>query len=414
MKPAIRPIAQLPPSFSASVKKMRSPVRPLSQACLAAMLATISITSLVHAPAARADTVMSPGEKAPVAKNITTETLLEGLDHPWSMAFLPDDGGMLVTERSGALNFWKPGNDKPTPINGAPQVWAQGQGGLLDVVLAPDFATSRHIYLSYAEAGKDGKAGTAVGFGTLSADNTTLADFKVVFRQEPKLSTGNHFGSRIIFDRKGYMFIALGENNQRPTSQDLDKLQGKIVRLFPDGRIPKNNPFVGKQGARPEIWSYGHRNQQGAALNPWSGALWTNEHGPRGGDEVNIPQPGKNYGWPLATYGINYSGLPIPEAKGSDGPGLTQPIYAWKVSPAISGMAFYDSDRFASWKHSVFIGALSQKRLLNLKVEGNTLKDEQVIFEGERIRDVKVGPDGYVYVLTDDSDGKLIRLGQKN
>lgn len=413
MKPAIRPIAQLPLSFSASVK-MLSPVRPLSQACLAAMLATISIASLVHAPAARADTVMSPGEKAPVAKNIATETLLEGLDHPWSMAFLPDNGGMLITERSGALNFWKPGNDKPAPINGTPQVWAQGQGGLLDVVLAPDFATSRHIYLSYAEEGKDGKAGTAVGFGTLSADNTTLADFKVVFRQEPKLSTGNHFGSRIIFDRKGYMFIALGENNQRPTSQDLDKLQGKIVRLFPDGRIPQDNPFVGKQGVRPEIWSYGHRNQQGAALNPWSGALWTNEHGPRGGDEVNIPEPGKNYGWPLATYGINYSGLPIPEAKGTDGPGLTQPIYAWKVSPAISGMAFYDSDRFASWKHSVFIGALSQKRLLNLKVDGNTLKDEQVIFEGERIRDVKVGPDGYVYVLTDDSNGKLIRLGQKN
>jgi len=378
------------------------------------MLATIAIAGLMHAPAVRADTVMSPGEKAPVAKNIATETLLEGLDHPWSMAFLPDNGGMLITERSGALNFWKPGNDKPAPINGTPQVWAQGQGGLLDVVLAPDFATSRHIYLSYAEEGKDGKAGTAVGFGTLSADNATLADFKVVFRQEPKLSTGNHFGSRIIFDRKGYMFIALGENNQRPTSQDLDKLLGKIVRLFPDGRIPKDNPFVGKQGVRPEIWSYGHRNQQGAALNPWSGALWTNEHGPRGGDEVNIPEPGKNYGWPLATYGINYSGLPIPEAKGSDGPGLTQPIYAWKVSPAISGMAFYDSDRFASWKHSVFIGALSQKRLLNLKVDGNTLKDEQVIFEGERIRDVKVGPDGYVYVLTDDSDGKLIRLGQKN
>ena len=413
MKPAKRPIAQLPLSFSASVK-MRSPVRPLFQACLAAMLAAISIASLVYAPAARANTVMSPGEKAPVAKNITTETLLEGLDHPWSMAFLPDDGSMLITERSGALNIWKPGNDKPTPVNGTPQVWAQGQGGLLDVVLAPDFATSRHVYLSYAEEGKDGKAGTAVGFGTLSADNTTLADFKVVFRQEPKLSTGNHFGSRIIFDRKGYMFIALGENNQRPTSQDLDKLQGKIVRLFPDGRIPQDNPFVGKQGVRPEIWSYGHRNQQGAALNPWSGALWTNEHGPRGGDEVNIPEPGKNYGWPLATYGINYSGLPIPEARGTDGSGLTQPIYAWKVSPAISGMSFYDSDRFASWKHSVFIGALSQKRLLNLKVDGNTLKDEQVIFEGERIRDVKVGPDGYVYVLTDDSDGKLIRLGQKN
>src|SRR5690606_4223479 len=302
------------------------------------------------------------------------------------MAFLPNDAGMLITERSGNLNYLKPDSDKPVVVDGSPKVWAKGQGGLLDVVLAPDFAETRNVYLSYAEEGKDGKAGTAVGFGQLTPDNTRLENFQVVFRQEPKLSVGNHFGSRIIFDRKGYMFIALGENDQRPTSQDLDKLQGKIVRLFADGRIPQDNPFVGKQGVRPEIWSYGHRNQQGAALNPWSGALWTNEHGPRGGDEVNIPEPGKNYGWPLATFGINYSGQPIPEAKGTEGAGLTQPIYAWKVSPAISGMAFYDHDRFPSWKQTVFIGALAQQRLLNLKVEGDALKDEQVIFEGERIR----------------------------
>lgn len=372
----------------------------------------LALGTLAGVPATTyADTLFSPGDKAPVANNIAAETLLRQLDHPWSMAFLPANTGMLITERSGTLNFWKPGSDKPAVIGGTPKVWANGQGGLLDVALAPDFAKTRHVYLSYAEAGKDGKAGTAVGFGRLSDDNSTLENFRVVFRQEPKLSVGNHFGSRIIFDRKGYMFIALGENNQRSTSQDLDKLQGKVVRLFPDGRIPRDNPFAGKQGARAEIWSYGHRNQQGAALNPWTGALWTNEHGPRGGDEVNIPQPGKNYGWPLATYGINYSGLPIPEAKGTEGAGLTQPIYAWKVSPAISGMAFYDSDRFAPWRHSVFIGALSQKRLLHLKVDGDTLKDEQVVFEGERIRDVKVGPDGYVYILTDESDGKLIRLG---
>ncbi len=366
-----------------------------------------------YAATAKAQTTLSVGDKAPVAENITTETLLEGLDHPWSMAFLPDDGGMLITERSGKLNYLKPGSDKPVVVDGSPKVWARGQGGLLDVVLAPDFSKTRNVYLSYAEEGKDGKAGTAVGFGQLAPDNTRLENFQVVFRREPKLSVGNHFGSRIIFDRKGYMFIALGENDQRLTSQDLDKLQGKIVRLYPDGRIPQDNPFVGKQGVRPEIWSYGHRNQQGAALNPWSGALWTNEHGPRGGDEVNIPEPGKNYGWPLATFGINYSGRPIPEAKGTEGAGLTQPIYAWKVSPAISGMAFYDHDRFASWKQTVFIGALAQQRLLNLKVQGNTLKDEQVIFEGERIRDVKVSPDGYVYVLTDTGDGKLIRLGMK-
>lgn len=388
--------------------------RSLQRAAIAGMFTLMAGGWLYTTAAFSAEVTMSPGDTAPVAKNIASEMLLNGLEHPWSMAFLPDNGGMLITERTGTLNYWKPGNDKPAAVSGTPAVWVSGQGGLLDVALAPDFAKTRHVYLSYAEEGQDGKAGTAVGFGRLSEDNTKLEDFKVVFRQEPKLSTGNHFGSRIIFDRNGYMFIALGENNQRPTSQDLDKLQGKTVRLFPDGRIPEDNPFVGKQGARPEIWSYGHRNQQGAALNPWTGALWTNEHGPRGGDEVNIPQPGKNYGWPLATYGINYSGLPIPEAKGTDGPGLTQPIYAWKVSPAISGMAFYDSEQFPAWKQSVFIGALSQKRLLHLKVDGDTLKDEEVVFKGERIRDVKVGPDGYVYVLTDAGDGKLIRLGLKN
>ncbi|RZT93957.1 glucose/arabinose dehydrogenase [Advenella incenata] len=413
MKPAVPATSRLqslPKSFTHQPAR-----RLLSRSTLASLLMAAVAVSCVQVATAQAQTtIMSPGDKAPVAQNVTTETLLKGLEHPWSMAFLPNDAGMLITERSGHLNYWKQGSDKPVVISGSPKVWANGQGGLLDVVLAPDFAKTRHIYLSYAEEGKDGKAGTAVGFGRLSEDNTKLDTFKVVFRQEPKLSVGNHFGSRIIFDRKGYMFIALGENDQRPTSQDLDKLQGKIVRLFPDGRIPQDNPFVGKQGVRPEIWSYGHRNQQGAALNPWTGALWTNEHGPRGGDEVNIPEPGKNYGWPLATYGINYSGLPIPEAKGTDGAGLTQPIYAWKVSPAISGMAFYDHDRFAPWKQSVFIGALAQQRLLNLKVDGATLKDEQVIFEGERIRDVKVGPDGYVYVLTDTGDGKLIRLGLQN
>ncbi len=359
---------------------------------------------------ARADTVFSPGDNAPVATDVRSTTLLSGLDHPWAMAFLPDNAGILITERSGALRYWKAGS-APLTVVGTPKVWANGQGGLLDVVLAPDFARTRHVYLTYAEAGADGKAGTAAGFGRLSPDNRRLEDFKVIFRQQPKLSSGNHFGSRIVFDRQGHLFIALGENNERPTSQDLDKLQGKIVRLFPDGKIPPDNPFVKQQGARPEIWSYGHRNQQGAALNPWTGQLWTNEHGPRGGDEINIPQPGNNYGWPLATYGINYSGLPIPEAKGETGAGLTPPIYAWRVSPAISGMAFYDNPRYPQWQKSVFIGALAQQRLLRLKVDGNTVGQEEVIFTGERVRDVRAGPDGEMYILTDSGDGKLIRLG---
>lgn len=183
-----------------------------------------------------------------------------------------------------------------------PKVWAEGQGGLLDVVLSPAFDKDRTVYLSYAEEGSDGKAGTAVGRGQLSEDRARLENFSVIFRQQPKLSVGNHFGSRLVFDRDGYLFIALGENNQRATAQDLDKLQGKIVRILPDGEVPKDNPFVGKDNVRPEIWSFGHRNQQGAALNPWTGKLWTHEHGPRGGDEINIPEPGKNYGWPIATH----------------------------------------------------------------------------------------------------------------
>ncbi len=247
------------------------------------------------------------------------------------------------------------------PLRGVPKVFAVGQGGLLDVVLSPDFAEDRLVYLAYAEEG-DGAAGTAVGRGKLSADAMALEGFEVIFRQQPKLSSGTHFGSRLVFDRDGHLFIALGDNNNRPTAQDLDKLQGKLVRIFPDGRIPEDNPFTSRDGARKEIWSYGHRNQQGAALNPWSGRLWTHEHGPRGGDEINIPEAGKNYGWPLATHGINYSMLAIPEAKGKTVEGTEPPHHVWEKSPAISGMAFYDAERFPAWQHNLFIGALSGRR----------------------------------------------------
>lgn len=352
-----------------------------------------------------------PSEEGP----ITVTELVTGLEHPWSMAFLPGDAGILITEKPGSLRLWHKGQGLSARIAGLPGVYTQSQGGLLDISLAPDFERSRRVYLTYAEEGKDRRAGTAAGYGVLSADGSTLQDFKVIFRQQPKLSTGIHFGSRLVFDREGFLFIVLGENNQRSTAQDLGKLQGKIVRLYPDGRIPQDNPFVGKENARPEIWSYGHRNQQGAALNPWTGQLWTNEHGPRGGDEVNIPLAGKNYGWPRATYGINYSGLPIPEAKGSQVPGTEPPIYYWKVSPAISGMAFYDASRFPRWDHSLFIGALKEESLIRLRLEGDKIVHEERLLEarGERIRDVRVGPDGYVYALTDESDGKLLKIGLK-
>lgn len=347
--------------------------------------------------------------------------LITGLEHPWSLAILPDDAGLLITEKPGRLRHVAGDKGPGKIVAGTPEVFASGQGGLLDVVLSPDFAADRLVYLGYAEAGPDGKAGTAVGRGRLSADHARLENFEVLFRQEPKLSTGHHFGVRLVFDRDGYLFIALGENNQRPTSQDLDKLQGKVVRLHADGRIPDDNPFAKdgarrsdarRDGARPEIWSYGHRNQQGAALHPETGRLWTHEHGPRGGDEINIPEAGKNYGWPLATHGINYSFMPIPEAKGKTAPDTEPPLYVWEESPAISGMAFYTSDRFAPWKGNLFIGALKTQELIRLELSGDKVVHEERLLGSrkERIRDVRQAPDGSLYLLTDSARGKLLKV----
>lgn len=346
--------------------------------------------------------------------SVKVSTLAEGLQNPWALAFLPDGKDILVTERAGNLRIISAEGKVGAPLGGVPEVWAKGQGGLLDVVLSPTFKQDRMVYLSYAEGGgEEGKAGTAVGRGRLSADNAKIEDFNVIFRQQPKLSTANHFGSRLVFDRDGYLFIALGENNQRPTAQDLDKLQGKLVRILPDGTVPKDNPFVGQANVRPEIWSFGHRNQQGAALNPWTGELWTNEHGPRGGDEINIPKAGKNYGWPIATHGINYTLMPIPEAQGEHVEGMVDPHHVWEKSPAISGMAFYDNPRFKPWEHSVFIGALASQELIRLQLDGDKVVHEERLL-GEldaRIRDVRVGPDGYLYVLTDAEDGALLKVG---
>lgn len=350
------------------------------------------------------------------AADVRVDVLQRKLDHPWSMAFLPDNKGLLITLRGGQLRLWQQGKGLSDPIVGVPRVWASGQGGLLDVVLAPDFAQSRRVWLSYAEVGDDGKAGTAVGYGRLNDDLTRLDAFQVVFRQTPKLSTGNHFGGRLVFDGKGYLFIGLGENNQRATAQDLDKLQGKVVRLTDQGKVPADNPFVNQPGARPEIWSYGIRNPQGMAMNPWSDTLWLNEHGPRGGDEINIPERGKNYGWPLATHGINYSGLPIPEAKGEKMAGTETPLFFWEHSPAVSGMAFYNVSTFPQWHKKLFIGALKDEDVIVLNVDGNKITEEGRILgdRKQRIRDVRVGPDGYLYVLTDESDGELLKVSPQS
>ena len=378
------------------------------------LLATLCASTLITATA--------PTYAAPVQElkseqgTLEVTPIVEGLEHPWALAFLPDRQGMLVTERPGNLRVVSADGKLSAPLDGVPTVWAKGQGGLLDVVLSPDFKQDRTVYLSYAEGGGKGdKAGTAVGRGQLSQDLKSIRNFKVIFRQEPKLSVGNHFGSRLVFDRDGYLFITLGENNDRPTAQDLDKLQGKVVRIYPDGKVPDDNPFVGQTGVRPEIWSYGQRNPQGAALNPWTGVLWENEHGPRGGDEINVIERGKNYGWPLATHGINYSGQPIPEATGKTAEGTVAPHHVWEKSPGLSGMAFYDADRFKAWQHNVFIGALVSQELIRLQFDGDkVVHEERLMGElNKRIRDVRQGPDGYLYVLTDEADGVLYKVGLK-
>jgi glucose/arabinose dehydrogenase len=295
------------------------------------------------------------------------------------------------------------------PIGNVPAVFAEGQGGLLDVVLAPDFAQSRRIWLSYAEPG-DGGAGTAVATATLG--DTALSNVRVVYRQAPKLGGTAHFGSRIVFDGHGHVYISQGERQQRPMAQQLDVLQGKLVRLNIDGSVPRDNPFVGRKDARPEIFSYGHRNMQGLALDPRTGTLWESEHGPRGGDEINLPQAGKNYGWPIITDGIDYSGMRISESVGKSAPGMERPHHVWAKSPGLSGMAFYTGRPGKPWNDSLFLGSLAESNLIRLTLQGNKVVGEERLLQdlGKRIRDVRVGNDGNVYVLTDEGDGQLLRI----
>ncbi len=342
----------------------------------------------------------------------TVTTLARGLANPWGMAFLPD-GDMLVSERGGALRRVAADGSVSAPLSGVPAVVAEGQGGLFDVVLSPSFGEDGLVYLTYAEPGEGKLAGTAAARGRLEGDG--LVDVEVIFRQSPKTDSRHHFGSRIVFHGE-HLYITMGDRGDRPTAQDLGSHMGTVARIFPDGRVPEDNPFVGREGAQPETWSYGHRNQQGAALNPWTNVLWTHEHGPKGGDEINIPEAGKNYGWPLITYGINYSGFPIPEAEGEAKEGLEQPHYYWEVSPGVSGMAFYDHARFPAWQRSLFVGALAQRALIRSVLdENNQVTGEERLLEaqGWRIRDVRVGPDGAVYALTDEADGRVLKLELK-
>ncbi len=337
-----------------------------------------------------------------------TETLARGLANPWALAFLPD-GRMLVTERPGRLRLISRGGEPGPALAGLPPVDVGGQCGLLDVAVDPAFAQNQTVYWTYAEAGSGGN-GVAVARGRLQGQQ--LEDVKVIFRQSPKVRSNLHCGSRLVFTREGHLMLGLGDRySRKEDAQSTDNHLGKVVRITTDGSAPAGNPFVGKPGALPELWSLGHRNIQGAALHPGTGEVWMVEHGPQGGDEVNVVDAGRNYGWPLVTYGRNYgTGTRI----GEEGPksGFEHPLKWWVPSIAPSGMAFVTSDRYPGWKGQLLVGALRGQLLVRLTLEGRkVVAEERVLQElGERIRDVRQGPDGFVYLVTDGSDGKVLRL----
>ena len=362
---------------------------------------------LLAAAAAAAACQDAPQAAASGETRVEVTTVAKGLEHPWAVAFLPD-GRMLVTERAGRLRIVSRDGVLSEPVAGVPAVYAQGQGGLLDVVLDPSFAENATVYLSYAEPASDGTNGTAVARARL--DGNALSDVKVIFRQQPKFRSNHHFGSRLVFARDGNLFVTTGErNSQRDKAQDLGTHIGKVIRITSDGGVPADNPFTGRKGALPEIWSWGHRNLQGAALHPETGELWTHEHGPRGGDEVNIARRGRNYGWPVITYGREYSGPAIGE--GTAKAGMEQPVHYWVPSIAPSGMAFHSGKGYPAWKGQLFVGALAAAQLVRLEVEpGGKVSREERIGIGKRVRDVREGPDGALYLATDEDAGEILRV----
>ncbi len=376
------------------------------------LAAGLTLTWFVPAGVAEQTNAPSP-EKTP----LTVTEVATGLAHPWAMQELPD-GRILVTERPGRMRLVGKDGTLSEPIVGLPSVVTSGQGGLLDVLLAPDFATTGTVYFSYAEPRGNFSNGTSVVRATLklASNGGQIDNGEVIFRQMPSARGFHHFGSRLVFDKSGALFITTGDRNVlRASAQDPSTQIGKVIRIMPDGSVPKDNPFATSKGGdnepAPEVWSYGHRNIQGAALDSATGKLWTTEHGPQGGDELNQPQAGKNYGWPIITYGIDYSGAPIGDGI-SEKAGMEQPVYYWKPSIATSGLAFYNADLFPSWKGNLLAGGLKVNG-----VERLILKDEKVVGmeplladQAVRVRDVRVASDGAVLVLTDDENGKLLRL----
>jgi aldose sugar dehydrogenase len=340
---------------------------------------------------------------------IVVETVARGLDHPWGLTFLPD-GRMLVTERPGRLRIVSTDGQVSPLLGGVPRVYVRDQGGLLDVALDPKFSENRLVYLTYAEP-REGGAATAAGRGRLNTAGTALEGFQVIFRQQPAVSGGLHFGSRLAFISDGKLFISTGERFKFNPAQDLSNHLGKLIRINPDGSVPPDNPFVSRSGTKPEIWSYGHRNIQGLAVHPETGVLWEGEFGPRGGDEINIPEPGRNYGWPLVSWGDHYDGRKIPRPPTR--PDLADAIYHWTPSVSFSGITFYTGDAFPTWRNNLLLAGLSEA-LIRLTLDGTRVTGEERIPMDARIRDVVSGPDGFVYLLTDEDRGRILRLKPVN
>jgi len=375
---------------------------------LGGLFTAILVAALWSVAPAGAD-VSGPFETS--AGPVRVERVAGPFDHPWAIAFLPKPGTFLVTERSGTLRVVRDGSIS-APVRGVPPVLARGQGGLLDVVLDPDFARTSRIFLTFSEPVQGGRRGrTALATGLFRDDGGAprLEDVEVIFRQEPALGGSRHFGSRIVFSDDGKLYLTLGDRGSRDNVQDLSNHLGKVIRLNLDGSVPSDNPFVGQDGVRPEIWSYGHRNPQGAAKRPSDGAYFTISHGAGGGDEVNRPKPGKNFGWPEVSYGTHYSGRPFPAATRAD---VEPPLHYWDPSIAPSGAAFYDGDLFPEWKGDLFVGALRYELISRLDVDGDRVSEAERLFEDEfgRIRDVRVGPEGALWFATDDDEGGIYRI----
>jgi aldose sugar dehydrogenase len=381
---------------------MRAPVVLVTSALTVAILLTASFLIVTGTRGEDTSFASSAGQ-------LEVQTITSGLVNPWSLGFLPD-GRMLVTERPGRIRIVTAEGQLSPPLKGVPEVFASGQGGLLDIAVDKSYAQNKTIYFCFAER-TGGGGRTAVARAKLNDGNGRLDDLKIIFRQEGPLSSGNHYGCRIVQANDGNLFVTLGEHfTYRDDAQNLGNHLGKIIRITPDGSAPPDNPFVGRADAKPEIWSFGHRNEQGLAINPASGDLWEIEHGPRGGDEVNIIGRGKNYGWPVIGYGVDYSGAKIHASAAKDG--MEQPIKYWVPSIAPSGMTFYTAKLFPKWTGSLFSGALAGKMLVRLSLAGNAVTGEERLLQNlnERIRDVRQGPDGALWLLTDSSAGRILRV----